>query len=283
VVVVPSAGCRLHLPVVVTIDSGELVAFDDIQYGLRRRWMDRRAITRALHTAARVTVTTDYMKRAASAVAGSVRVDVVPLGVDPQAFPQAARTNDLPWRLLRVASLNRVKDYPMLLRALERIASTVPAVHLDIVGEDTLDGSVQQLARALGLESHVTFHGFQPTDLLAAFYTQAHLHVVSSRHEAAGVVVLEAASAGVPTVGTRVGYVADWSVDSATDGAERAVAVPVGDAAALADAVIGLLRDAPRRERIAAAARAWALTHDADWTAEQFERIYADVVTGRRT
>jgi glycosyltransferase involved in cell wall biosynthesis len=270
-VVATAVGRRVSLPVVVTIDSGELVGFDDVRYGLQRRWIDRRAVAHALRAAARVTVTTDYMKRLASDVVAGVGIDVVPLGVDPRAFPTGDRTGP-PWRLLRVASLNHVKDYPMLLHALERIVSTLPAVHLDIVGEDTLDGSVQQTARTLGLESHVTFHGFQPTDALAAFYTRAHLHVVSSRHEAAGVVALEAACAGVPTVGTRVGYVADWSP-------ERAVAVPVGDAGALANAVIAVLQDTPRREQIAAAARAWALTHDADWTAGQFERIYADVVT----
>jgi glycosyltransferase involved in cell wall biosynthesis len=271
-VVATAVGRRVSLPVVVTIDSGELVGFDDIQYGLQRRWIDRRAVAHALRAAARVTVTTDYMKRLASDLVAGVRIDVVPLGVEPRAFPTGNRKSDPPWRLLRVASLNRVKDYPMLLHALARIVSTLPAVHLDIVGEDTLDGSVEHMARTLGLESHVTFHGFQPTDALAAFYTRADVHVVSSRHEAAGVVVLEAACAGVPTVGTRVGYVADWSP-------ERAVAVPVGDAGALASAVIAVLQDTPRREQIAAAARAWALTHDADWTAEQFERIYADVVT----
>ena len=271
-VIATAVGRAMSLPVVVTLDSGELVGFDDIHYGLQRRWIDRRAIARALRAAARVTVTTDSMKRSASTVAGDVRVDVVPLGVDPRAFPPAASASGPPWRLLRVASLNRIKDYPVLLRALERMVSALPSVHLDIVGEDRLDRSVQQLARGLGLESHVSFHGFQPTDALAAFYSRAHLHVISSRHEAAGVVVLEAACAGVPTVGTRVGYVADWSP-------ERAVAVPVGDAGALADAAIALLQDAPRRERIAAAARAWALAHDADWTAGQFERIYADVVT----
>jgi len=270
-VVATAVGRRLSLPVVVTIDSGELVGFDDIHYGLQRRWIDRRAIAHALRAAARVTVTTEYMKRLASNVVADVDIDVVPLGVDPRAFPPAARPSGPPWRLLRVASLNRVKDYPMLLHALERIVSTLPAVHLDIVGEDTLDGSVQHMARTLGLESHVTFHGFQPTGALAAFYTRAHLHVVSSRHEAAGVVVLEAACAGLPTLGTRVGYVADWSP-------ERAVAVPVGDASALANAVIAVLQDAPQREQIAAAARAWAVTHDADWTAEQFDRIYTDVV-----
>lgn len=271
-----AAGRRLSLPVVVTIDSGELVAFEDIQYGLQRRWIDRRAIARALRAAARVTVSTEIMKRTAAALVSGVGVDVVPIGVDPRAFPPKGGRSGPPFRLLRVGSLNRVKDYPTLLRALGRIVPSLP-VHLDIVGEDTLDGLLQRQAQVLGLDSHVTFHGFQPTDALAAFYTRADLHVVSSRHEAAGGVVLEAACAGVPTVGTRVGYLADWSVESAGDGRERAVAVAVGDADALATAAIGLLQDAPRRERIAVAARAWALAHDADWTAQRFEEVYAEV------
>jgi hypothetical protein len=136
----------------------------------------------------------------------------------------------------------------------------MPSVHLDIVGDDTLGGRVQRLCRALDLDAYVSFHGFQPTDVLASFYARAHLHVVSSRHEAAGVVCLEAACAGAPTVGTSVGYVADWAED-------RAVAVPVGDSEALAAAIVALLADRDRRVRLAEAARSWALEHSADWTA----------------
>jgi glycosyltransferase involved in cell wall biosynthesis len=272
-----AAGRRLSLPVVVTIDSGELVAFEDIQYGLQRRWIDRRAIARALRAAARVTVTTEVMKRTAAALVSDVprrrRADRRgPARVSARGRAGAARRSGV----LRVASLNRVKDYPTLLRALGRIVASLP-VHLDIVGEDTLDGVTERQAQGLGLEVARSFHGFQPTDALAAFYTRADLHVVSSRHEAAGGVVLEAACAGVPTVGTRVGYLADWSLDGAEDGRERAVAVAVAMPRRSRPATIDLLQDAPRRERIAGAAREWALAHDADWTAQRFEEIYAEV------
>jgi glycosyltransferase involved in cell wall biosynthesis len=272
-----SVGRRAAIPVVATLDSGELVALDDIGYGLQRRWIDRRTVAGVMQRAARVTVTTHHMKQLAAVVAPESRVDVVPIGVDPTEFPLASRPDGPARRLLRVASLNRVKDYPMLLRALARLVRVLPGVHLDIVGEDTLDGSVQRMAATLGVEAQVTFHGFQPTDALAALYRRADIHLVSSRHEAAGIVVLEAAAAGVPTVGTRVGFLADWSEQTP----ERAVAVPVGDDAALAEAVIDLAGDRPRRERIAANARAWAIAHDADWTARQFEKIYAEVVAAQ--
>jgi len=281
-VVSTHVGRRFGVPVIVTLDSGELVALADIQYGLQRRWIDRRAIAAAVRAAARVTVATDYMARMPAL--DGVRVDVVPLGIDTRRFPAPDRADGPPWRLLRVASLNRVKDYPTLLRAFAAILTRVPDVHLDIVGEDTLNGSVQALSRTLGVDAHVSFHGFQPTDALGDFYSRAHVHVVSSRHEAAGVVMLEAAAAGVPTVGTAVGYAADWSSpEPAPVGSARAVAVPVGDPGALADAVIALLQDPGKRKRIVAAARPWALEHDADWTARTFERIYGAAVLDRRS
>ena len=220
--------------------------------------------------AARVTVCTRY--QASMPALGGRAVDVIPIGIDTTLFPVAVRAEGPPWRLLRVASLNAVKDYPMLLRAMASIANQLPDAHLDIVGEDTLNGAVQAQCRALGLHQHVTFHGVQPTDALGQrLYGRAHVHVVSSRHEAASVAMLEAACADVPTVATRVGYAADWERDG------RAIAVPVGDADALAAATVALIRNRERRAQIAAAARAWAIAHDADWTAAEFNRLYREV------
>jgi hypothetical protein len=52
---------RLGVPLVVTLDSGELTSIDDIGYGLQRRWIDRRAVAVALGAASRVTVSTLYI------------------------------------------------------------------------------------------------------------------------------------------------------------------------------------------------------------------------------
>jgi glycosyltransferase involved in cell wall biosynthesis len=268
-IVATRVGRNLGTPVVVTFDSGELVAIDDIRYGLQRRWIDRRMIAGTLRDAARVTVCTRYL--ASMPALGGRRVEVIPIGVDAARFPAASRAEGPPWRLLRVASLNAVKDYPTLLRAMASIVTQLRDTHLDIVGEDTLNGAVQAQCRALRLDEHVTFHGVQPTDALGRFYGRAHVHLVSSRHEAASVAMLEAACAGVPTVATRVGYAADWASEG------RSIAVPIGDADALAAATIALIRNREQREQIAAAARAWALLHDADWTAGEFSRLYNDV------
>jgi glycosyltransferase involved in cell wall biosynthesis len=82
--------------------------------------------------------------------------------------------------------------------------------------------------------------------------------------------------AGVPTVGTAVGHVADWAPAAA-------VAVPVGDAPALARGIASLLADEHRRLEIAGAAQHLASTIDADYTAGRVERIYDDLMAARRS
>jgi glycosyltransferase involved in cell wall biosynthesis len=86
--------------------------------------------------------------------------------------------------------------------------------------------------------------------------------------------MLEAALAGVPTVGTRVGHIADLTP-------QAAVAVPVADPAALADASETLARDEPRRLCLAQAAQAFAAENDAAFTARAFEQIYRELTRDR--
>jgi glycosyltransferase involved in cell wall biosynthesis len=202
-------------------------------------------------------------------------VSRIPIGVDVTALPPAAaRAEGPPWKLLQVANLNRVKDHATLIDALALMSREVD-VHLDLVGEDTLSGLVQAYAVRVGVANRVTFHGYRTFDQLPGFYQAAHVYVQSSRHEAAGAAVLEAAASGLPIVGTRVGYVADW------DG-QRAVAVQPADPMALATAVVATLRNRELRARVSASARAFAATHDVAWTAAQFEQLYASLPTRAR-
>jgi glycosyltransferase involved in cell wall biosynthesis len=273
------AGRRLGVPSLVTLDSGEFVALHDIGYGLQLRMRHRLALALTLRLAARVTVCSRYQEQLARS--HGLAPDVVPIGVDTRRF-RGADTEDPSdrtrqgdgggpdphvRRLLHVASLNRVKDQTTLLQAL----ALVPEAHLDVVGEDTVGGAMTRLAKELGIESRVTFHGFQATESLVDSYRRADLFVLSSRHEAANVAVLEAAACGLPSVGTHVGYLADWSPD-------RAVTVALRDPAALAQAIESLLADHGKRFRLASAAQAWTRAHDAGWTARQFEDLYRAIV-----
>jgi glycosyltransferase involved in cell wall biosynthesis len=211
------------------------------------------------------------MVRAATAM--GALAERLPLGVALDRWPASpprSRDLDRPARLIHVANLSRVKDQPTLLRALRRVLDGGTSLHLDVVGEDTTGGRVERMAAELGLQDHLTFHGFLPHAELRALVEAADLHVFSSRWEADPIALLEAAVAGIPTVGTAVGHMLDWSPSAA-------LAVPVGDAVALADGIEALLADEPRRMEVARAAQARALVHDADWSARRVLELYEEL------
>ena len=132
-----------------------------------------------------------------------------------------------------------MKGQETLLRALALLRDDGLPVRLEIAGRGSLEGALRTLATELGIGGAVRLPGEQPYPRLPEFYGGAALYLQSSRHEAQGMAVLEAAACGIPLVGTDVGVLPELSPAAA-------VFVPVGDHRALADAVSGLLRDPDR-------------------------------------
>ena len=192
-----------------------------------------------------------------------VQTVTIPLGIEGAKSAKSAKGAA---RLLQVAGLSRVKNQRLAIEAVAILVTRLD-VHLDLVGEDTMNGALQALARERGLADRVVFHGFVPQDEITPLYGRASLYVQTSLHEAAGVSVLEAASVGVPVVGTRVGYIADWAP-------RRAVAIDEQTPEALAETIEELLCNPDRGQAVAFSAQTWVLEHDADWTAAEIERLY---------
>ncbi len=265
------AGVRFAL----TLPGGDLIAIPDIGYGGRLNYRGRAWTGLALSLADRVVVPSEWMR----AQAAALRIEAVriPLGVALDRWPVAApspRRADQPLHLIHVASLNRVKDQETLLLAMRKLRDRGVDFRLEVIGVDTLGGTVQRRCSEVDLGDRVTFHGFLPHSVTRLWIERADLMVISSRHEGVPIVQSEAAVAGVPTVGTAVGQIADWAPDAA-------VAVPIGDAAALAQAILELDQDDERRLRIARAAQELAIAEDADFTARQLRTLYASLAVRR--
>ena len=264
-------GRHFSVPSVVTCDSGEFVAMPAIGYGSQRTARGRSAVREACALATRVHVCTTFMQ--ALAARHGVEATVIPLGIVANIAATRRPVDANTPRLLQIASLSHVKNQMVLVEAVALLAKDLD-VRLDLVGEDTLDGTLQAYARDLGVSDRVAFHGFVANDQHEPFLGRADLYVQSSRHEAAAVSVLEAAAAGIPVIGTRVGYVADWSPS-------MAVAVDTATPRALAEAIGGLHANRHQANEMATAAQAWARAHDADWTATQFDQLYRELLARR--
>jgi len=266
-VVAVAAAKWLGLRSAVHVAGGELVALDDIGYGGRRGWRGRWREAWVLRGADALTAASlPVLEQLAALGCEGQRL---PLGVDLEAWPKrepCRRESKEPFRLMQVASLNRVKDQACLLEALAR----VPGAELDLIGEDTLKGEVQALAARLGVAGRVRFHGFKVQAELQPLLARAHLHVITSRHEAGPLAVLEAAVLGVPSVGTAVGHLAEWAPHAA-------LVVERGDAAGLALLINRLAGDEALRLQLAHAAQRRALAEDADFTSAKFEQLHAEL------
>jgi len=263
-------------PSLVHVAGGELVWLPEVPFGNPRRW--RQALARrVLRWATTATAASRPMIDLIRSFAG-VEALRVPLGVDTRFWvpePPRARPPGSPLRIVSVASLTPVKDHGTLLHAAAELVRDGVDARVDLVGLDTSRGRIPTLVQSLGLQDHVRMHGFLPQDKARAVVQQADLMVVSSRHEAGPVAMLEAAALGVPTLGTPVGHVAEWAPLAAG-------VVPFADVAALRDALRHLAADDSRRLAVAREAQARSLAEDADWTADRFQELYKQATSSLR-
>ncbi|MBK6768822.1 MAG: glycosyltransferase family 4 protein [Ardenticatenales bacterium] len=207
---------RIGRPLQVHVAGGELVCHPALGYGSRCRWVERAQVRVALRRAAVVTTGCDAMaQRARSSVpAGRARrVRLAPLGIEPRTWgsieprvlPErfAARGTPVP-RLLSVADLRPIKDHRLLIHAFARVAAQQP-VTLDIVGAGETLAETRIIGRHLGVADRIRYWGRVPPGVRHIPFAQAHAFVHTSRHEAQGMALIEAAMLGLPIATTRVG------------------------------------------------------------------------------
>ena len=259
-------------PLLLQLTGGELVSLPELAYGGWQTRRGRMALGFATRNARVVTVASEPMRRLARS--RGIAAEIVPLGVALDAWPPRAPAPRDPQsraRLLHIADINRVKDHRTMLDAALWLRDAGVDFQIDFCGVDTLDGTVQAIASDLGLGSVTRWHGRLGRESLRKLVEDSDLLVLPSRHEAGPLAVLEAAVAGVPTVGTAVGHIAEWAP-------EAAIAVPVGDAPAMAAAISSLLADDAARIAMATDAQSRAIQRDADYTATRFEQLYQSML-----
>lgn len=224
-------------------------------------------------------------------------VVVIPPGVEDR--PPSGRPEDIKTELgldghkvlLYVGRLARRKGLKEFLRnSFPAVAAAAPEAVFLIVGgnpseslahrEDVL-GELKQLVESLRLEERVRFLGPIDDAALAKVYRAADLMVLPALAlkddvEGFGMVVIEAALAGVPSIATRSGGIPDAIEDGASG-----VLVPPGDYPALTAAIVTTLQDDRARRAMGDYARRRAESHFS-WppVLARYERLFA-ALTGR--
>ena len=220
------------------------------------RWsaLRRALFPRALRVPQRLVVLSESWKRWFAQHLDPARIEVVYNGIDTRRFPPGAHAAENPTlRLLFVGTRDpAIKGADVVLAALPEIARAVPQLRLVMAGEDPERLEARRV-HGTPLADCVRFVGRQDAAAMPALYADADLLLLPSRREVSPMALLEAMSAGLPVVASRVGAIPEVLGDAG------GALIDAGDASGLARAVIALARDPARRARIGAANRARAI------------------------
>ncbi len=225
-----------------------------------RRWYRPRALARTLEHATQVAAVSEHLR--------DLLLEEFP-GLDARRIRVAPPGIDLGWarrpagpaagRVLCVSALWDYKRVDLAVEAFARLTQSLPDATLRIAGpgSDSAVTALEALATRLGVRDRVELLGAVPHQRMPAVYESSDVLLHLSLLESFGLPVLEAMSAGVPVVATRIGGVAElggnapvW-LDAAAGSDETAEALQ----RALTDE--GLRAEAVRRGEQRAAQYTW--------------------------
>lgn len=167
-----------------------------------------------------------------------------------------------------VGRLQPVKDHALLLRAFAKARVQVPEAALVIVGDGPLRAALEAQAEQAGLSDALRFMGDRHD--VPRLLTGMEVFALTSTSEGYSVALLEACASSLPIVATDVG----GNREIVRHGINGRL-VPSGDTAAIATALIALLRGGEQAAAMGRAGYAWAQAEASFRTmAERYHGLY---------
>lgn len=178
--------------------------------------------------------------------------------------------------LVHVSNFRRLKRVGDVVSIFADVNRKHPA-HLVLIGDGPERAAAVEQVRALGLQAKVAFLGERDrfVDVLAA----CDVFLMPSESESFGLAALEALSCGVPVVGSYLG-----GVPEVVDDGQTGHLAPLGDVAAMARHVLGLLEDKTRWAAFSQKARKRVLERFRVGPAiDRYEALYRAVTSPSKT
>jgi glycosyltransferase involved in cell wall biosynthesis len=171
-----------------------------------------------------------------------------------------------------IGRMTAVKRTDVVLRGFRRLKDEGIDAALCMVGDGPDRGSVEELARELGIMRECLFPGYQED--VGRFFSAFDVFVLPSGNEGTPVTAIEALASGCPVVATRVGGVPDV----VTDGVDGFLVAPAA-VDELAARLAELARDPGLRARMGGAGQERMRTRYAvDRLIDDIDRLYRDLL-----
>ncbi len=210
------------------------------------------------------------------AIPPGINIDGIKLDISREACKEklGLSTNDKV--ILFVGHLIGYKSPDVLIKAMPDIIGNHPETKLVLVGDGPLRNELEKLSIQLNLSGYIKFAGFVPDEVKKLYYKAADIFTLPSTtsSESFGIVLLEAAAAGLPIVVSSL----DTFRAFIKDGYNGLIARS-GDADSLAQTINRLLSDEALMAETGKNARASVSDYSWENTAHKFEKVYEQVLS----
>jgi glycosyltransferase involved in cell wall biosynthesis len=234
-------------------------------------WLESRLAPRVYRGCHYVTVSEATRRDLVALGVADERIEIVHNGTEAWAFPDSPRSPGP-----RLAVVGRLVPHKQVEQAVDVVValSRDRDVHLDVVGHGYWEDAIREHAADKGVLDRVHLHGYVTDARKHELMSASWVHVCPSLKEGWGLVCIEAARHGVPTVAYR-------SAGGVTESVQDGVTGILVDAEVdMERAVDELLRDVRLRERLGDQARTFAEGFSWDVTAQRFADVL-DAASGR--
>jgi glycosyltransferase involved in cell wall biosynthesis len=201
-------------PYLITSQGGDVPSFVPEETG--RAFRVVRPLSRLLWQDAskRVAVSASLASLAAQDYPG-MKIEVIPNGVDEDFFNNGSNDPDRTPAILFAGRLAPQKQVDVLIRALSKVASEVDFI-CHIAGNGPCLSSLTSLAKELGVEKRVRFHGWVERGALLKLLRDCQVFVLPSSREGLPLAGIQAMASGLVLVGSRVDGIVDLIEDEVT-------------------------------------------------------------------
>jgi glycosyltransferase involved in cell wall biosynthesis len=207
-------------------------------------------------------------------------IEIIHSGLDLESIRAAVKgnsavskiTNRYEYIIVTAGALTPEKDFATAIRAFELVSKQIPDAAMLILGDGTGREELEKMIAERNLDN-VYLPGFK--EPLAPILKAAHVFLLTSTSEGLSSSAIEAAACGLPLVVSNVGglpEVAEYNFNG--------ILCRPRDAKSYADAVIDLLADGKKRERMSAnsieKSQRFDIETNAKKTAELYNRLLVD-------
>jgi glycosyltransferase involved in cell wall biosynthesis len=184
--------------------------------------------------------------------------------------------------LLFAGRLDRRKGFDVFMRSLPEIIHRVPDLIVRVVGEtnpwdrsfDMELTTLKEDSKRRGEFGRIVFVGSVSRKDMPEQYRMADVVAVPSRYDNSPNTLIEAISCGIPVVGAATGGIPEY-----LDNGRIGIIVAPESPSAVADAIVGLLKDADRRLHLGKASREWIMENcDRRIVARRTSELHEEVV-----